>query len=363
VQEIQNPRDPLLYKWSCERTKQKRDSTHKRSNDDHNLILITTFSDFMSLEEKTIDKKLHGSIAGSGSSSQEAFLGFLSGMVFGLVSPIIGHPFDCIKTKFQAESIYRNSSLTQTIRFVYKNEGILGFYRGFVPNLLSSMAYRGVLFSAYSGAYAACEHVPALQEPIPYTGGLRLSVILAAMAASLARATIESPFDFIKVRMQVGKPIFADSTVARHGQSLFQSFREAPLTNIRHLYHGYPVTLMRTMGLLGSFFILVDYSVRYIPEVINAPLVGPFFKGGICATTAWVFAFPFETTKSVLQSDMTGKYKNKKYATWIAMKGIYHDHGIRGLYRGFLPGASRSFVANGASMIVYAWFQDTLRDA
>jgi len=41
---------------------------------------------------------------------------------------------------------------------------------------------------------------------------------------------------------------------------------------------------------------------------------------------------------------------------------LYNERGLaKGLYRGFLPGASRSFFANGTSMIVYAWFQDEIR--
>lgn len=312
--------------------------------------------------EKPIDRHLRGAIAGSGSSLQEAFLGFISGAVFGLVSPIVGHPLDCIKTKLQAEAAYKSASFTYVVRNVWKTEGIRGFYRGFLPPLAGSIAYRGVLFSAYSGTYASCEHIPILHEPIPYTGGLRPSVVIAAMAAAFARAAIESPLDFIKVRQQIGKSVFGDSIGASKGQSLVQSFIQSPISNITHLYHGFSATLMRTMGLLGSFFILVDYSVRYIPDVINAPLIGPFFKGGVCATAAWCVAFPIETTKSVLQSDTTGKYQNMKNATWVVMKGIYREKGIRGLYRGFGPGASRSFVANGVSMVVYAWFQDTIRD-
>jgi solute carrier family 25 carnitine/acylcarnitine transporter 20/29 len=113
--------------------------------------------------------------------------------------------------------------------------------------------------------------------------------------------------------------------------------------------------------LLGSFFVLVDYSVRYIPEVVNAPLIGPFFKGGICATAAWIVAFPLETAKSVIQADHTGQYKKVRHATWKAMRDIVAQKGVKGLYRGFGPGASRSFVANGTSMIVYSWFQDAFR--
>lgn len=304
------------------------------------------------------DKHLHGAISGGGGTLQEALLGLVSGAVFGLVSPIVGHPLDCVKTKLQAEAAFKNATFRQVVRTVWKQEGVRGFYRGFLPPLVGSVAYRGVLFSAYSGAYAACEHVPVLHEPMPYTGGLRPSVLIGAVAAAFARATIESPLDFIKLRRQIGKHTM-DNAAASGDHGVLRTFMSNPVSNIRHLYHGYAATLMRTMGLLGSFFVMVDYSVRYIPDVINAPLVGPFFKGGVCATTAWVFAFPFETTKSVIQSD--NRYKGK--STMSVMQDIFRKRGIRGLYRGFGPGAGRSFVANGTSMIVYAWFQDTIRDA
>jgi len=320
------------------------------------------------LEEKQHEEKtLHGALAGSGSTLEEGLIGLIGGALFGLVSPVVGHPLDTVKTKMQADTAHLHSTFSQTVKSVYRAEGVLGFYRGFLPPLLGSIAYRGVLFGAYSGAYAACEHVPVLHQEIPYTGGLRASVLVGAMAASVARATIESPLDFIKVRSQIGKQAMHDASsgsAVKHSnvRDVVRSFSSAPVQHIQHLYHGYLPTLFRTIGLLGSFFIMVDYSVRYIPDVVNAPMVGPFFKGGICATTAWIFAFPFETIKSVIQSDTTGKYKNMPGATWHVMKQIYREKGLsRGLYRGFGPGGSRSFVANGTSMTVYAWFQDRIR--
>ena len=46
----------------------------------------------------------------------------------------------------------------------------------------------------------------------------------------------------------------------------------------------------------------------------------------------------------------------------IEMLGlIVRESGVNGLYRGFLPGAMRSFVANGAGMAVYQ-FTQSLRD-
>jgi solute carrier family 25 carnitine/acylcarnitine transporter 20/29 len=91
-------------------------------------------------------------------------------------------------------------------------------------------------------------------------------------------------------------------------------------------------------------------------------MVGPFFKGGVCATTAWLFAFPFEAAKSVIQADTTGMYKKMPNATWRIMRKLYHERGVvHGLYRGFGPGAGRSFVANGISMLVFSKFQEFLR--
>jgi solute carrier family 25 carnitine/acylcarnitine transporter 20/29 len=318
------------------------------------------------------DKTLHGALAGSGSTFQEFLLGLAGGVAFGLVSPIVGHPFDTIKTKMQAHPSFRDSTIRHVVTKTFQTEGLRGFYKGFIPPLVGSMAYRGALFSTYSGAYAACEHIPVLHEPIPFTGGLRPSVLIGALAASIARALIESPLDFIKVRYQIGKHAMHDViTATHHGHAAapvsalgyMQSLAKSPFQHVAHLYHGFFPTLFRTIGLVGSFFVMVDYSVRYIPDVINAPYYGPFFKGGVCATVAWVFAFPFESAKSVIQADTTGKYKNMRGATWKVMAQLYRDGGFsKGLYRGFGPGAGRSFIANGVSMCVYSWFQDAVRN-
>jgi solute carrier family 25 carnitine/acylcarnitine transporter 20/29 len=317
------------------------------------------------------DKRLHGAIAGSGSTLTEALVGLASGVAYGAVSPLVGHPFDTVKTRMQAEARYQTMGTFQVVGSIFRSEGFVGFYRGFVPPLIGSMAFRGILFSAYSGTYAACEHVPMLHQEIPFTGGLRSSVLLGALAASVARASIESPFEFLKVRSMVGKSAMKAShdrggkgtaTLSENLARNLRSFAKAPVSSVQHLYHGFGATLLRTMGLLGSFFIMIDYAVRYIPDVIETPLVGPFFKGGICATTAWVFAFPFESAKSVIQADTTGKYKNMRGSTWKVMRQLYTQRGLsQGLYRGFFPGASRSFFANGTSMIVFAWFQDKIR--
>jgi len=322
-------------------------------------ISASSSADKVSKEETPKHDKLKGAVAGTGSTTEEALRGLIGGALFGMVSPVVGHPFDTVKTKMQGEAPYTSmKSVREVVRHIYwQGGGIRAFYQGFVPPLLGSAFYRSVLFSTYAATYSACEHVPALSEPMPLTAGLRPSVLLGACAAAFARATIESPFEFIKVRKQVGSTwqLAAPTKVT----PLFMA------KQLAHVYQGYIPTLKRTVLLLGSFFVLVDYSVRFIPHVINAPLVGPFFKGGICATAAWVLAFPFETVKNVMQSDLANKYvcanTKQRLSSWQVFKYLYQTQGVKSLYRGFVPGASRSFFANGASMLVYTWFQDATR--
>ena len=44
------------------------------------------------------------------------------------------------------------------------------------------------------------------------------------------------------------------------------------------------------------------------------------------------------------------------------MRQLAASDGLRGLYRGFLPGALRSFVANGAGMAVFQFTQSLRKD-
>lgn len=46
------------------------------------------------------------------------------------------------------------------------------------------------------------------------------------------------------------------------------------------LVQGYGVTCMRTIGLMTSYFIMVDSIRRHFPDQFNTPLLGPFLTSG-----------------------------------------------------------------------------------
>ena len=123
--------------------------------------------------------------------------------------------------------------------------------------------------------------------------------------------------------------------------------------------------------MLVSFFALCDYSERAAPALMGQPLLGGFLKGGVCATAAWAVAWPLEVAKSKIQGTSAAAAGaaaagaasgGARRGTVVVLREIVLADGLRGLYRGFLPGAVRSFVANGAGMAVYQLAQSLRTD-
>ena len=78
----------------------------------------------------------------------------------------------------------------------------------------------------------------------------------------------------------------------------------------------------------------------------------PRVAGGVGSTLGWAVIWPFETLKNQIQANAAGPKTIFKRLVWVA-----REQGVSGLYRGFLPGGSRSLIANGASMLMFEWCQ------
>ena len=277
-----------------------------------------------------------GRMVGTGSSTMELIMGSLSGLAFGLVSPLASQPFDTLKTKMQAEARYARQGMGAVATQVLRADGAAGLYRGILPIVMSTGVQKSALFSANAGARRACEEsgIPALTRPIPFTGGLAPALLVGGVAAGTARAVVETPFELAKVRYQTGGGV-----------------------QLTELYTGAGATWARGTLMLTSFFVLCDYSEKAAPELMSRPLLGGFLKGGVCATLAWAVAWPIEVAKNLKQGA-----DGSRLSTLAIVRQLAASDGLRGLYRGFLPGALRSFVANGAGMAVFQFTQSLRKD-
>ena len=108
-----------------------------------------------------------GDMVGKGTSTMELLYGSLSGMAFGLVSPIAGQPFDIVKTKMQADARFLKSSPFSVVKTVVATEGVRGMYRGMLPILASTGVQKTVLFTANAGDQRARTCTPACNRSYP----------------------------------------------------------------------------------------------------------------------------------------------------------------------------------------------------
>lgn len=270
---------------------------------------------------------------------KEGAIGLGVGVLYGVTNVAVGHPFDTVKTKMQAQKGFVSSGMFQTFVQTFKTQGIRGLYRGCIPPLWGSGIFRATQFAVFEAGYTylgAHDKYGVWTASIPGTAGLQTRVVLAGVVASTARAIIETPLEYAKISGQTQQK-----------------------WNFAKLYTGFGVTWVRTIGLMTSYFIFIDSGRRHFPEKFNSPLLGPFLASGIAATVAWWLVWPFEFMKSQVQ----GRYGNTKLSVLKRMEIIFRGKGgFFGLYRGIIPGSIRSFLANGCAMIVMANAQKKVSD-
>ena len=251
------------------------------------------------------------------------------GVLYGTTSVVVGHPFDTVKTKMQAQTGFESRGMLRTFTTTLHEQGIRGLYRGCLPPLFGSGIFRSTQFAVFEACYTYLD-VPFARYELPLSGGLQVRVLVGGLIASTARTIIETPLEYAKVRRQVQQT-----------------------WHLRDVYTGFGVTWMRTIGLMTTYFILVDSGRRHIPELFSTPLIGPFLMSGVAATLAWWVVWPLEYMKSQVQ----GNY-GEKQPLLTRMKHVVRERGgFLALYRGLGPGTIRSFIANGTSMIVMQFAQ------
>ena len=69
------------------------------------------------------------------------------GGLYGTTSVAVGHPFDTVKTKMQAQTGYESQGMLKTFGRTLKEQGIRGVYRGALPPLLGSGLFRSTQFA------------------------------------------------------------------------------------------------------------------------------------------------------------------------------------------------------------------------
>ena len=162
----------------------------------------------------------------------------------------------------------------ETVRNVFRTEGPVGFYRGWLPPFIGSVIYRSAQFSVFEATYTACKDHKTLRNEIPGMFGLEWRTVLAGCAAGSARSIIECPFEYAKVKRQTGQKY-----------------------QLRQMYLGMQEQYPRSALLMTIFFSLADLARKHTN--LFSTVWGQFIVSGVASSIAWYMVWPIEVLKNL----------------------------------------------------------------
>ncbi|KAL1603995.1 mitochondrial thiamine pyrophosphate transporter [Paraconiothyrium brasiliense] len=286
-----------------------------------------------------------------------------AGAIAGLISRFVIAPLDVIKIRLQLQVHSLSDPLSTrgvqgptykgtlgTLKYILREEGLTGLWKGNVPAELMYLCYGGIQFSAYKYGSTLLESIPAPYE-LP---GPAVSFISGATAGACA-TTATYPLDLLRTR-------FAAQGTERVYTSLVASIRHiAQHEGPKGFFRGLGAGVSQIVPYMGLFF--ASYE-GLKPVMANSPLALPFGgSDGISGIMASVFAktavYPLDTTRKRLQvqGPMRSKFVHRNIPMYSGVIStlvtISKREGMRGLYRGLTVSLLKAAPAASVTMWTY----------
>lgn len=186
---------------------------------------------------------------------------YIKGCIAGMSGIILSHPVDSIKTYYQTETKFINKKFEFTIK---------NLYRGITSPLIGVGIEKAIVF----GTYNYCINNNNIIIPI--------SGAISGLTASL----IVTPYERIKILKQTKQQI-----------KLNQYF------NPYFMYKGLSATFTREVPGFAIYFSTYEGLKSYFYKNKDISILSSFVFGGMSGTMAWIFIYPQDRIKTIIQSN------------------------------------------------------------
>ncbi|KAL8267145.1 hypothetical protein R6Q59_004489 [Mikania micrantha] len=315
---------------------------------------------------------------------KSALINATAGSLSGAISRTVTSPLDVIKIRFQVQlepttsfallrknicGTSKYTGMVQASKDIFREEGLLGFWRGNVPALLMVMPYTAIQFAVLhkvktfaSGSSKSEDHI----HLSPY-----LSFISGALAG--CAATIGSyPFDLLRtILASQGEP-----KIYPNMRSAFVDIMTS--RGLRGLYAGLSPTLVEIIPYAGLQFGTYDTFKRWtmawnarwsMGSTLNEESLSSFqlFVCGLAAgSCAKAVCHPLDVVKKRFQIE--GLQRHPRYGARVdahayrsmhdALRRITQKEGWAGLYKGIVPSIVKAAPAGAVTFVAYEYTSD-----
>jgi len=281
---------------------------------------------------------------------------FMLGGIAGSFGATIVYPIDLVKTRMQnqrstvvGQLLYKNS--LDCAQKVWRNEGLVGFYRGLGPQLVGVAPEKAIKLTV--------NDLIRGRAMDPETGRIKLPwEIVAGGSAGACQVIFTNPLEIVKIRLQVqGEAAKAEGAAPR---GAIHIIRQLGLVG---LYRGAAACLLRD----------VPFSAIYFPgyahlkkDVFHEGYHGKKLSfletlsaAALAGMPAAYLATPADVIKTRLQVEARTGQTNYNGVV-DAFRKILSEEGPRALFKGGLARVLRSSPQFGFTLVAYEYLHKFL---
>jgi solute carrier family 25 (mitochondrial carnitine/acylcarnitine transporter), member 20/29 len=280
----------------------------------------------------------------------------LCGASAGIFGTVLGYPFDTVKTRMQTRPT-QYPSMKATFMRIYQEEGFVeGFYRGVGPPLAALTILNMMNFTLYT----KFSELFRFQKEHRTLSRIEPKTFLAGSLVGVSAAVISTPFELIKIQMQLQTLLLSQTQSPSSSSSTGKKNGSYQLTKDivsrygpQRLYRGHLINTVREMIFLGTYFFVYEHSKHllapYCPLVLSIGI-----SGGMSGAIGWMVSFPLDCIKANIQGSSI--HSTPASSLSIASQ-LLKTKGLRGLYSGVGASVSRAFIVSSSRFIAYEFAQ------
>ncbi|KAM7463968.1 hypothetical protein LguiA_032089 [Lonicera macranthoides] len=252
---------------------------------------------------------------------------FAAGAVAGAAAKTVTAPLDRIKLLMQThglragqEGAKKAIGFIEALTLIGKEEGIKGYWKGNLPQVIRIIPYSAVQLFAYETYKKLFK---GKNDELSVIGRLA-----AGACAGMTSTFVTYPLDVLRLRLAVEPGCRTMTEVA------LNMLREEGAASF---YNGLGPSLIGIAPYIAVNFCVFDLVKKSLPEKFQKRTEASLATALVSATIATLMCYPLDTVRRQMQM------KGAPYKTFFdAFPGIVDRDGLLGLYRGFVPNALKT---------------------
>lgn len=279
----------------------------------------------------------------------------IAGAAAGLASSIVTCPLDVVKTKLQAGTAHGVSSqyltVGGTIRRIWQQEHIRGFYRGLGPTIFGYLPTWAIYFTVYDKVKAVISRRRNAHEEDLATH------MTAALVAGMTSTCATNPFWVIRTRFMTQSALDPSERYRHTWDALARIYRKE---GIPGFYRGL------LPSLFGISHVCIQFPLYEHLKRINKPTDGSdlskttiLYCSSLSKMMASVITYPHEVIRTRLQLETAIPASTARSGSRLfdgirdTCAQVYSESGVKGFYRGLSVNLARTVPASALTILTY----------